>query len=589
VRIGTYFIIFFICLFQQLAAQTLELNSKKLAAELSSQNPEKQELLYLIRQRLEQMDSTSAFEFLDALALAGKSEGYHFQARINCLRAMLIYLSNIDHLHKQNRKQARVDQVKKRSNALLSSAMAMAYLSEDDYLIAYVSTQYASISSQLGDIGTGVMYAKNSIDLYEQLSYTVPPYDYQFLAEILYKVREYEECAHYGIKAVNAWKSSPKADLSNTVSSLNTVALAYHRRKMIDSALIFYKEALQLAQQTNNSVWVGIVSGNIGQILYSQGAYDSAYVLLKADYASSMAAGYYDNAANSLQWAARVNLAKGNKAAALAEVREAFQLLKLWPVAGYLRNTYLTTSQIFRKMEVYDSAFHYNSLYANLHDSLEKVVATSSLAISQAKLDNEQSHYHFQSLNKERKAELFLRNLLIAAVIICSLVALQLLNSRRLKEQLKIRQAEQEKLRMEQEVILAKERMRVFTESNVEKTNLIAKLERQANDKEAALEQQAIIAVLIQHVILTEDDWNHFKRLFEQAYPQFFTRLKNKFPDMTLAEQRLAALIRLHLTTRQMASLLGISPDSVHKSRQRLRQRLHVGRASNLEEIVSTI
>lgn len=47
-------------------------------------------------------------------------------------------------------------------------------------------------------------------------------------------------------------------------------------------------------------------------------------------------------------------------------------------------------------------------------------------------------------------------------------------------------------------------------------------------------------------------------------------------PDITAAEKRMAALIRLHLNTKQMASMLGISTDSVYKIRQRLRKRLQL-------------
>jgi DNA-binding CsgD family transcriptional regulator len=43
-----------------------------------------------------------------------------------------------------------------------------------------------------------------------------------------------------------------------------------------------------------------------------------------------------------------------------------------------------------------------------------------------------------------------------------------------------------------------------------------------------------------------------------------------------MAEQRMAALTRLHLNTKQMASMLGISPGSVYKIRQRLRKRLQL-------------
>jgi DNA-binding CsgD family transcriptional regulator len=307
------------------------------------------------------------------------------------------------------------------------------------------------------------------------------------------------------------------------------------------------------------------------------------------DYKASKETGYHDNAANSLQWAARTNLAMGNKTTALAEVREAFHLLKLWSDASYLRNTYYTATQIFREMGFYDSAFYYNNLWSALNDSLEKVVATSSLAISKARLNNETSRYAIQNLNKEKRTQLVLRNIMIAAILVFSFIVILVVNRQRLKEKLKTGKAELENLRMEQEMASAKEQMRMFTENIVEKTSLIEKLELQAKDKEASSEQQAIIAELTHQTILTEEDWTQFKALFEKIYAGFFLKLKEKFPDITIAEQRMAALTRLHLATRQISSMLGISVDSVHKSRQRLRQRFHVGADSNLEELVAEI
>ena len=129
----------------------------------------------------------------------------------------------------------------------------------------------------------------------------------------------------------------------------------------------------------------------------------------------------------------------------------------------------------------------------------------------------------------------------------------------------------------------------MFTENIIEKTNLIEKLESQIKGKEATSEQHTIISELSYQTILTEDDWNKFKSLFEKIYPGFFIKLKEKFPDITLAEQRMAALTRLRLTTKQIASMLGISVDSVHKSRQRLRQRFQVSAEENLDELVANL
>ena len=93
---------------------------------------------------------------------------------------------------------------------------------------------------------------------------------------------------------------------------------------------------------------------------------------------------------------------------------------------------------------------------------------------------------------------------------------------------------------MEQEAASAKDQLKMFTENIVEKTNLIEKLESQIKGKEATSEQHMIISELSQQTILTEEDWNKFKSLFEKIYPGFFINLKEKFPDITLAEQRMA-------------------------------------------------
>jgi len=443
--------------------------------------------------------------------------------------------------------------------------------------------------THFGEIGLAVMYEMNGIDLSEKVSENISPYDYQFLAEILYRVREYNSSIKYARKAADAWRNSRTIYQTYIVSCINTMALGYHRQNEYDSALLYYNQALALAKEAGSSVWVGIVTGNMAQIYYAQKKYDTAYPVFINDYKTSKDSGYYDNAANSLQWAARTSLALGNKAAALKEVREAFELLRLWHDPSYLRNTYSTATQIFKEMGNYDSAFYYNNLYSSLNDSLEKVVSRSSTDIAKARLNDEAGKYRIQTLNREKKAQLVLRNMIIAGIVLLFLSVLLILNRRSLKTKMKMEKMEQEKLLMEQEAASARDQLRMFTQNIIEKTNLIEKLEIQVKGKEVSSEQHSIISELSQQTILTEQDWYKFKSLFDKIYPGFFVNLKDKFPDITVAEQRMAALTRLHLTTRQIASMLGISLDSVHKSRQRLRQRFQIGAETNLDELVAKL
>ncbi len=572
-------------------AQQTALDPGIWVARLSEKSHASKQHIRTLVSTLEHVDSASTSQFLEALAQKGKSAGAHFHARFNCVKACSLVFKEVNSPSNPERKVVERNLIKAQVKNLFSSAMDFAYRSADDELIAVVSDLYAQYIIRFNELGLAVMYAKNSIDLYEKLSNPILPEQYQHLAELLYTVREYDESVRYGLKAVAGWKKSPDKAVAEKLlpNCINTIALGYHRQNKYDSAFLFYSEALQLSKDQKNRVWTGIVSGNMGQILYVQRKYDTAYRLFKIDYLASQEAGYYDNAANSLQWAARADLAQGRKNAALAEAREAFQLLDRSPNAGYLRNAYYTAAQVFREIGLYDSAFYYTNLWSALNDSLEKVVATSSISISMARLNEEASRYKMQTLQQEKRSQLLTRNLLIAFIVVLSVIALLVVNRKRLQEKLKTEKVEHERLRMAQEVASARTQLKMFTENIVEKTALIETLKVQAKGKESASEQQAIIEELGLQTILTEKDWTTFKLLFEKIHPAFFVKLKEKFPDITSAEQRMAALTRLHLNTKQVASMLGISVDSVHKSRQRLRQRFQVEGNEGLDEMVTNL
>lgn len=569
------------------AQKKLGLEADKWAIELSKARLTEVNSLGSLTNQLLATDSLRALRFLDSIEASNQAKGHYFQAHFSMVKADFLYVKFAGYDKYKDRRSAELIPIKEQMMKLYARALDASYHTEDDMTIGWVSFYSAKRMRNLGETGWAVMYSKNGVDQFEKIGYAVEPPVYTELAELLYQVREYDESIVYAKKGIAAWKKlnyekEYKEPYKFKVRALSTIGRAYDKKMQHDSACAYYRQALHLAKEKKDTVWTGMILGNIGRSLYAHNNFDSAYLLLKTDYQTSKNDSLYDNAAHALEWAAKANLARGNKAAALAEAREAIQLLRLWPNGPYLRDTYYTLTQVFRAIGHYDSAFYYSERYAALHDSLEKEVATSSLAISKAKLSHEISRFNIQKLNREKALQLLYRNIIIAAIAALSLVALLLLNRRRLQEKLKAAEAEQE-------VARAKEQMRLFTESIIEKTALIEKLEEKVHAKKASSDQQALMRELSRQTILTEEDWDKFKTLFETLHPDFFIKLKQNFANITVAEQRMAALIRLLLTTRQIASMLGISVDSVHKTRQRLRQRLQLSSEQSLEEFVHAI
>jgi hypothetical protein len=86
--------------------------------------------------------------------------------------------------------------------------------------------------------------------------------------------------------------------------------------------------------------------------------------------------------------------------------------------------------------------------------------------------------------------------------------------------------------------------------------------------------------------ILTDEDWERFKTTFQEVYPNFFAGLRYRFPAITASELRLSALIKMNLSLREAADMLGISTSSVKKSRYRLKKRLGLKDEESLEDFI---
>ena len=85
-----------------------------------------------------------------------------------------------------------------------------------------------------------------------------------------------------------------------------------------------------------------------------------------------------------------------------------------------------------------------------------------------------------------------------------------------------------------------------------------------------------------------DEDWQNFKSYFNQVHPNFETKLKADHPDMTVNDIKLAALIRMNLTTKQIATINNVSILAVKKARYRLRKKLNISEDESLEDLLIT-
>lgn len=84
-------------------------------------------------------------------------------------------------------------------------------------------------------------------------------------------------------------------------------------------------------------------------------------------------------------------------------------------------------------------------------------------------------------------------------------------------------------------------------------------------------------------------EMNELYSQVEVLHKDYSVILHERFPDLTEQEKRLATLLRLGFSTKELASIMSITPKSVEVCRYRLRKKLNLKRDENLIQFIKSL
>jgi hypothetical protein len=87
-------------------------------------------------------------------------------------------------------------------------------------------------------------------------------------------------------------------------------------------------------------------------------------------------------------------------------------------------------------------------------------------------------------------------------------------------------------------------------------------------------EEKGKLQELLDSHLMTDENWNAFKKEFKKEYSSFYEALMKDFPELKDSNLKIVMLQKLRFSNSEIASLLGITLDAVKKSKQRLKKKL---------------
>ena len=261
-------------------------------------------------------------------------------------------------------------------------------------------------------------------------------------------------------------------------------------------------------------------------------------------------------------------------------------------------DAYFHRSRSFRQLEAHDKALLDFESYNTLKESVFTIRKSQQIEELRTIFETEQKEAEIALQQEEIKTlsqEVEISNLRkglyaggMAATL--ALFGLSVFGYRQRIKKNRIAREKQEEI-YKQEIAHKKKELASQTLHLVQKNTFLEELkenlENLKNSPEKFKMEFRRIVMLLKKEKASDKDWETFKTYFSEVHNDFDQKLKTLYADISEKEIRLAAFLRMNLTTKEIAATMNVLPDSILKSKYRLKKKLGLDKAMDLTSFLS--
>lgn len=262
---------------------------------------------------------------------------------------------------------------------------------------------------------------------------------------------------------------------------------------------------------------------------------------------------------------------------------------------NYKVMNYDALSELYYNNKQFKKAFNYIQLSKKLNEDLYGSNSESNKALFNIKDNYRLTKENQEKIKKKHRIKQleqqenisFLKQIILIvslfSVIIFGYLFIKRLRYSHKSEKKLIKQQQNDTLELKNKELASS------TLQLIEKEEFLENLRQKLDSKTEKLNLRTIKTMVQTSQVNSSANWKEFETRFTRINQSFYKNLLKNFPDLGTTDQKICSLIKLKLSSKQMASLLGISVESVYTSRYRLRKKLELDRDDNLIEFINSL
>ena len=257
----------------------------------------------------------------------------------------------------------------------------------------------------------------------------------------------------------------------------------------------------------------------------------------------------------------------------------------------YKADTYDLLSEISYAMHSYREALSYKDSAFLMRDSLNRIKNGQLFENSKIRFELQDSRYKLSLKETELANQRKIFITVAASVVFIFLILGWLLRIRNTKRRQE-KEIEQNRHKItELELQQAKKEIEMRNSQLQAKALSIASRNQLLNDIISSLSEHPVLSSddnFIKQVhslkaqINSESDYKNFVTLFDQANHGIISSLKQQHPDLNANDARFISYVYMNLSTKEISSLMNITPDACRKRKERISRKLGLENGSDL-------
>ena len=388
-----------------------------------------------------------------------------------------------------------------------------------------------------------------------------------------------------------------RKDFQLTIQYLKVKGVSLYYLKDYEKALKNFEKALVLCNEIENQNLKLEILNNIGSVYLNHNKFDKAASFFQESIQISKKMYNKIGIARGLANMAIIHNSKHEFLEAIKNLKFAVDIYKEEKDLFALQICYKNLSENYEKLKQLDSSLFYYKLFFNTKE-------INSNSEMQEKASNLLQNYKIEKLKNENriksiKAESDLRYSKLKNVSLIIIIALLLslfywgYRRNLMKNKLSLSLLKESDLNYKNSILeqkLLKDEI-IFKNKELAHTvgHLINRNEILIKIKEAVQmdEDKVRLVQMLNENLNFNNDLKKFEVYLNDTHQTFNFNLKTKYPDLTDKDIRFASLLVLNLSSKEIATILNITPQSVDLKRHRFRKKMNIETSENLISFLS--